>query len=169
MWRRSWCPWGPVVKRRARRHNPVTGKIPAFKNGCYRRWGREKRAHITRSWSNYRLLSALQLETSNFRNPGSKLPNEVINIFVGSIKRSLLLRSGNVTSRIRPGRPQFDSRPRIFSTASRPALGLPLPPIQSLPGFFRHGHKAEHTQSNANVKNTWSHTAIPLTFSRLGT
>jgi hypothetical protein len=55
----------------------------------------------------------------------------------------------------------------LFSTASRPALGLTQPPIEWVPGTLSQGLKrpgleADHSPpTSAEVKKTWIYTSIP--------
>jgi hypothetical protein len=55
----------------------------------------------------------------------------------------------------------------LFTTVSRPALGLTQPPIQWVPGALslgvkRPGREAEHSPpSSAEVKNAWSYANCP--------
>jgi len=67
---------------------------------------------------------------------------------------------------IRTERPRFDSREGLgnllFTTASRPALGLTPPPIQWVPGVKRSDREADHSlPSRAEVKNTRLYISIP--------
>jgi hypothetical protein len=68
-----------------------------------------------------------------------------------------------------PGRDRDFS---LFATASSPALGPIQPPFQwvqgpHIPGVKRPWREADHSPPcNAEVKNVWSYTSIPSTFSR---
>jgi hypothetical protein len=80
--------------------------------------------------------------------------------------------STSVVTRLRAGRPRFDSWQWLaifpFSTAFRPVLGLNQTPIQWLPvaissGVKRPGREADHSHlSSAEAKNAWSYTSSPL-------
>jgi hypothetical protein len=49
---------------------------------------------------------------------------------------------------------------RIFSTPSRPAVGLSQPPIQCVPGVKQEGREAGHSpQAIAEVKKMWIYTS----------
>jgi hypothetical protein len=56
---------------------------------------------------------------------------------------------------------------KLFTTASRTALGPTLPPIQWVPGALspgvkRSGHEAEHSPpASVEVKDEWSYTSTP--------
>jgi hypothetical protein len=58
-------------------------------------------------------------------------------------------------------------RSGIFSTSSRPALGITQPPIQWVPGALsprvkRLGHEADHSlPASAEVKKMWIYTSTP--------
>jgi hypothetical protein len=73
---------------------------------------------------------------------------------------------------LRAGRPGFDSWLAmmgifLFSTASRPALGVTQPPIEWIPGILppavkRPGLEADNSPpSSVEIKNTWSYTSTP--------
>jgi len=57
----------------------------------------------------------------------------------------------------------------LFTTASRPDLGLTQPPIQWVQGALSLGVKqpgreaGNQPPSSAKVKNEWSHTSLPNT------
>jgi hypothetical protein len=79
--------------------------------------------------------------------------------------------SVSIVTRLRNGRPAFDSRQgqgfSFFATASRPALGPTQTLIQWVPraispGVKRPGREGDHSfPSSAEVKNAWSYTSIP--------
>jgi hypothetical protein len=81
--------------------------------------------------------------------------------------------SVNIETSLRTGPPGFNSRQGqwwiyLFSTASKPALGLTQLPIQWVPealspGVKRPGREANHSPpSNGEVKNRWSYTSTPF-------
>jgi hypothetical protein len=83
--------------------------------------------------------------------------------------------SVSIATRLRTGRPGFDSRQRLaiflLTTASRPVLEPTQPPIQWVPwalslGVKRLGREADNLPpSSAEVKNAWSYTStLPYVF-----
>jgi len=80
--------------------------------------------------------------------------------------------SASVETRLRAGRPWFNSRQWamigfLFATASRPALGHTQCPIQWIPGtptpeVKQPGREADHSPpSSAEVTNAWSYISTP--------
>jgi hypothetical protein len=79
--------------------------------------------------------------------------------------------SASIVTRLRIGRPGFDSRQRgaffLFANASRPALGFTRSPIKIVlgalsPGVKRPGREADHSPpSTAGVKNAWRYIPTP--------
>jgi hypothetical protein len=79
--------------------------------------------------------------------------------------------SVGMATRLRAGRPGFDSRQGqeifLYFTSSRPALGLTQPPVQWVPGALspgvtRPGREADHSPPpSAMVKNMWIYTSTP--------
>jgi hypothetical protein len=76
-----------------------------------------------------------------------------------------------IVTRLRDGRPRFDSRQRqgfsMFATASRPDLRLTQSRIQCAPGVLctgikRPGRETDHSPpSSTEVRNVWSYTPTP--------
>jgi hypothetical protein len=76
-----------------------------------------------------------------------------------------------MATRLRVGRPAFDSRQRLgiflFTAVPGPAVGPTQPPIQWVTGTLslgikRPGREADHlAPSSAEVKNAWSYTSTP--------
>jgi hypothetical protein len=94
--------------------------------------------------------------------PNVDIPNRTA--FTTSTRDS----SSQLLTRLRTGRPKFDSRLGqpffLFTTASRPTLRLTQPPIQQvLGGSFpgeRSGCEVDHSHlPSAEVKNVWSYTS----------
>jgi hypothetical protein len=80
--------------------------------------------------------------------------------------------SVSIVTRLRAGRPGFDSRQGmerlfLFATASIPAMRPSQPPIEWVPGAFYPGVKrpwceADHSLSySTKFKNAWSYTSSP--------
>jgi hypothetical protein len=75
-----------------------------------------------------------------------------------------------IATRLRAGRPVFDSRQGLrillFATASRPVLGPTQPPIQWVPGVLSPGVKRPRCEAyhspppSSEIKNAWSYTSI---------
>jgi hypothetical protein len=73
--------------------------------------------------------------------------------------------SASTVTRLRAGRPGFDSRKRqeffLFATVSRPAHTRWVPRVQSSE-VMRPGCEADHSPpSSTEVKNEWSYTSTP--------
>jgi hypothetical protein len=87
------------------------------------------------------------------------------------ISKQIILCLFGTATRLRAGRPGFDSRQGLgillIATASRPALRLTQPHIQGVPGIISLGVKrpvreADHSPPySAEVKNEWSYTSTP--------
>jgi hypothetical protein len=79
----------------------------------------------------------------------------------------ILIRSRDISisvmTRLRAGRPQFDSRHRrifLFATTSRPALEPTQPPVQWIPGSFL-GGKAAESWNFKHLRTPFGISALP--------
>jgi hypothetical protein len=80
--------------------------------------------------------------------------------------------SVKILTRVRGGRPRFDSRQGLgiflLVPTSTPALGPTQPPFQLVPGALspavkRPGHEVDHLPpSSVEIKNAWSYTSTPV-------